>query len=138
MNGHAVSAGVLVLGANLLIGVGAVGCWGAYTSGDLSGIQYIFLPLGTLVAGFGLVLLGLSRLEPRVPRLALAPLGSAAGVGLLALLPLLTRLGYDGSRIDGPGALMAFALLVIHVPVTIISVRAALRAGPEAPAPDEA
>ncbi len=128
MNGHAISAGLLVLGANILIGVGAASCWVAYTSGDESGIQYIFLPLGAMIAGFGLVPLGLSRLEPGVPRLALAPLGSAAGVGLLAVLPWLTDLG---NRLDGLGAPLGLVLLVLHVPVTIVSVRAALRAGPE-------
>lgn len=133
MNGHAVSAALLVLGANLLIAVGAAGCWMAYASGDESGIQYIFLPLGAMAAGFGLVALMLSRLEPRVPRLALAPLASAAGVGLLALLPQLTRLGYDGN-LDGLGALLGLVLLVLHVPVAFISVRAALRAGPGTPA----
>lgn len=130
MNGHAVSAALLVLGADLIIALGAASCWAAYTSGDPSGIQYIFLPLGAMIAGFGLVPLLLSRLEPRVPRLALAPLASAAGVGILAALPWVTRLG---NRLDGPGAALGLVLLVLHVPVTVISVRAALRAGPDAP-----
>lgn len=135
VNRDAVTAATLVLGANLMTALGTAAIRMAYASGDVSGIQYIFLWMGAMAAGIGVVLLMLSRRDPRVPRLALAPLVPAAGAVILAFLPQLTGLGYDGSRLDGPGTLLATGVLALHAPLAVLSLAAALRTDPGASTP---
>jgi hypothetical protein len=132
VNRDAATAAILVLGANLMIALGTAAVRMAYASGDASGIQYIFLSMGAIAAGIGVVLLMLSLRAPPVPRLALAPAVPAAGAVILAFLPQLTGFGYDGSRLDGPGTLLATGVLVLHAPLAVLSLAAALRTAPGA------
>lgn len=135
VNRDAVTAATLVLGANLMTALGTAAVRMAYASGDVSGIQYVFLWMGAMAAGIGVVLLMLCRRDPRVPRLALAPLVPAAGAVILAFLPQLTGLGYDGSRLDYPGTRIATGVLALHAPLAVLSLAAALRTDPGASTP---
>lgn len=122
------TAVVVVLVANLLIALGGLLCHAAYASGDPSGLQYMFLLLALYVIAPAAVLLTICGLATPALRRALLPLVSAAGVFVAATLPQLTGLGYNGSRLDGPGAVLAACVLALHLPLAVISTRAALRA----------
>jgi hypothetical protein len=109
---------------SILSAFSALASLGAYTSGDASGLQYILLTPAAIAAGLASVFAAglLAELRFRtwpgwgnflVPMAAL----------LVALLPQVTGLGYDGSALDRPGSAVAGALLPLTVVVAVAMIR---------------
>src|SRR5437867_4034086 len=94
---------VLLLVCNALVALSALPSLCAYTSGDPSGLQYIFLEPAAGLAIMAVLAGGLLPVvSPRRP-LAWATLALAVTALLVALLPQVTGLGYNGTSLDGPG-----------------------------------
>jgi hypothetical protein len=121
--------------ANAFSAVGTALSWAAYASGDASGLQYMFLYMGAIVAvaaGAFILVFCLSRLLPWISLLA------PALAVVLGIAPEITGIGYNGSVIDRPGQVAAVVLLVLHAAVAgygawwLWRARAAAARGPEA------
>jgi hypothetical protein len=115
---------VLAVGGNVFVALSALFSLGAYMSSDPSGLQYLFLVpavgLAGLALGLGLLLALLSLCRPPV---WINPALAAFGV-LVAMLPQISGLGYNGAILDLPGAVLAAALLPLATITTVAVVRA--------------
>ena len=121
--------------ANAFSALGAALSWMAYASGDASGLQYMFLYMGAIVAAAA----GAFIFAVCATRLLLwiSLLAPALAV-VLGTVPQITGIGYNGSIIDRPGQIAGVALLVLHAAVAAYGAwwlwraRAAAPRGPEA------
>lgn len=112
--------GLLLTGLtiNTLTALGMASSWLAYSSGDGSGLQYMFLYLGVMIAGVAgaaTILLWITRILP-----ALNLLTPALAIGL-GLVPQIFGTGYNGSVIDRPGQIAGTGLLVLQAAMTAYS-----------------
>jgi uncharacterized phage infection (PIP) family protein YhgE len=103
------------LGANGLTALSILSAWVAYGSGDVSGLQYMFLYFGVFFAVAALAATATLVMVKIVPSGNLLPPPFAV---LLNLLPQITGVGYNGSVIDQPGRIAAVVLMVLQVLMT--------------------
>ena len=110
---------VLLLIGDALVVLSALASLTAYTSGDPSGLQYMFLDPAAGLALVAVLVGGLlAVLSPRRP-LVWANLALAVAALLLALLPQATGLGYNGAALDKPGGAVAVGLLLLAAAVVV-------------------
>jgi hypothetical protein len=109
-------AGLALVG---LSGLSIACAWLAYSSGDVSGLQYMFLYFGmylAVAAAVGTAVLCAKRVLPAV---SLLPPVLAV---LLNAVPQISGLGYNSSLIDAPGRAAAVVLLVLQLSTALYEV----------------
>jgi hypothetical protein len=110
----------LTLFVQLLLPCSALMSFGAYFSGDASGLQHNLLDLAKWVAiGTGILLVALRLWIPIHLGNAFLPIACY----LVADLPRLTGAGYNGAVIDRPGAVTAAILTLIAITILVIKLR---------------
>jgi hypothetical protein len=109
---------------NILSAVIALASLEAYTSGDASGLQYILLTPAAVTAGLASVFATGLLAELRFRTwLGWGNFLMPTALLLVALLPQVTGLGYDGSALDRPDSAVAGAILPLTVVVAVAMTR---------------
>jgi hypothetical protein len=114
---------ILTVGGNIFVGLSALFSLGAYTSGDPSGLQYLFLVPAAGLAGIAIALGCLLGLLSLLCALAWTNAALAAAALFVAMLPDATGIGYNGAVLDLSGAVLAAALLPLAAILTVVVVR---------------
>jgi hypothetical protein len=116
-----VNFALLSLG-DVLLADSAIASLAAYCSHDGSGLQYVMLTWGIWCAAISACFLAVFALRVRAC-LACLNLALPFVALLVATLPQVTGLGYDGSMIDLPGTILASVTLALTVLVAVPQVK---------------